>query len=89
MAQEREIEHGTHATLLEVVAPDAYTQLDHVTDGAVADCRRARAEHDLPREALGVGEEDMATFASVPSATTPRSAPTGRRLGRATHSSTA
>jgi hypothetical protein len=25
-----------------------------------------RAEHDLPREALGVGEEDMATFASVP-----------------------
>src|SRR4051794_25517651 len=36
-----EIEHGTHATVLEVVAPDSYTQPDHVTDAVVADCRRA------------------------------------------------
>jgi len=54
------------ATLLEVLTPDAYAQLEAANTSLMAGCDRVIAEHGLPAHTVGMGAKGCVVFATEP-----------------------
>ncbi len=57
---------ATRANLLEVLTPEAYSQLDHLNERILAGCDEVIRRHNLPGYALGVGSKGCVTFSTAP-----------------------
>lgn len=57
---------AAQATLLEVLTPDAYTQLGAANATLMAGCDRVIAEHGLPAHTVGMGAKGCVVFSTEP-----------------------
>src|SRR5919198_1470335 len=57
---------AVRASLLEVLTPAAYGQLDHLNDRILAGCQGVIERYNLPGYTVGIGSKGCVTFSTVP-----------------------
>jgi glutamate-1-semialdehyde 2,1-aminomutase len=57
---------AARATLIDVLTPEAYSQLHAANEKLMAGCERIIAEYELPAHTIGMGSKGCVTFAAEP-----------------------